>query len=152
MNLTVLKMHFKKQEPNVIWYRNFKTFDSLKFKEDLNRELSKHDMNNMDYETFQEIMLSLLDLYAPLKQKYIRANQAGFVNKELRKAIMKRTHLHHKFLKQKTKESKKVYNKQQSICVSILKKSKKSYYENLDSKSINDEKKVLEKSFSAFLK
>ena len=53
----------------------------LKFKEALNRELIKHDLNNVHYEIFHEIVLSILNAHAPLKKKHFRANHATFVTK-----------------------------------------------------------------------
>ena len=89
MNLTVLKMHFTKQKHETIFYRNYKKFDNLKFIKALNRELMKHDLNNIDYEIFHETVLSILNAYAPLKKKHHRANHATFVTKEFQKAVMK---------------------------------------------------------------
>ena len=34
----------------------------------------KHDLNNIDYENFHEIVLSILNAHAPLKKKHLRAN------------------------------------------------------------------------------
>ena len=42
----------------------------------------KHDVNNIDYEIFYEIMLSILNGHAPLKKKHLRANHVTFVTKE----------------------------------------------------------------------
>ena len=47
-----------------------------------------------------------------------------------------------KFLKKKALESRAKYNKQRNICVSLVKKAKRNYYDNLDLKDINDNKKV----------
>ena len=55
----------------------------------LNRELMKQDVNNIDYEIFHEIMVSIFNAYAPLKRKQLRANHATFVTEEFRKAVMK---------------------------------------------------------------
>ena len=60
----------------------------------------------MEYDTFQEIIVSLLNVYAPLKKKYVRANHANFVTKELRKAIMERTRFRNICLKQRTETTK----------------------------------------------
>ena len=54
----------------------------------ITRELLKYDLNSTEYDTFQEIIVSLLNVYATLKKKYLRANHASFVTKELRKAII----------------------------------------------------------------
>ena len=44
-----------------------------------------------DFDKFKFIASKLFNSYAPLKEKYIRRNQAFFMNKELREAIMTRT-------------------------------------------------------------
>ena len=54
---------------------------------ELKRELlRKNDLNNTDYDTFQEIIVSLQKLYAPVKKKYL--SKSSFVTKELLIAIM----------------------------------------------------------------
>ena len=75
-------MFFTKQKDETIFYRNYKKFDNLKFKKALNRELMKHDLNNIDYENFHEIVLSILNAHAPLKKKHLRAYHTSFVTKE----------------------------------------------------------------------
>ena len=55
--------------------------------------------------------------------------------------MMLRTKLRNKFLKQKTTETRSAYNKQRNICVSILRKAKRSYFENLDIKNLSDNRK-----------
>ena len=70
----------------------------------LNRVLLKYDLSNIEYDTFQEIIVSLLNVYAPLKKKHLRANHASFVTKELRKAIMERTKLRNIYLKRRTEQ------------------------------------------------
>ena len=99
MNITVLKMFFSKQKHETIFFRNYKKFDNAAFREALNRELLKYDLNNIEHDTFQEIIVSLPNVYAPLKKKYLRANHASFVTKKLRKAIMLRTRLRNIYLK-----------------------------------------------------
>ena len=59
----------------------------------------KHDLNNIDYEDFHEIVLSILNVHAPLKKKHLRANHASFVTREFRKAVMKRARLRKVYLK-----------------------------------------------------
>ena len=45
--------------------------------EALNRELTKHDVSNTDYEIFHETRLSIHNAHAPLKKKHLRANHAA---------------------------------------------------------------------------
>ena len=68
MNITILKMFFSSAN------RSMRPSFS---------EIIKSDLNNIEYDTFQEITVSLLNVYAPLKKKYLRANHASFVTKEL---------------------------------------------------------------------
>ena len=50
------------------------------------------------------------------------------MTKSLRKAIMLRSKFRNRFLKEKTEESKSLYNKQRNICVSLMRKTKRNYY------------------------
>ena len=63
------------------------------------------------------------------------------MTKELSKAIMLRTKLRNQFSKIRTPEAKLKYNKQRNLCVSLLRKTKRNYYENLDLNDKNDNKK-----------
>ena len=63
-----------------------------------------------------------------------------FITKDLSKAIMKRSRLRNNFLKNRTGENKTLYTKQRNYCVSLLKKSKKKYFANLNEKDIIDNK------------
>ena len=78
-------------------------------------------------------MLSIL-MHMPLKKKHVRAI------KEFQKAVMKRARLRNIYLKKRTEATKAAYNFQRNICVSLLRKSKKSYLENLDVKLVSDNK------------
>ena len=83
---------------------------------------------------------NVLNKFAPLKKKYLRAHHSRFVNKELNKAIMQRARFPNEYLKDKTRAVRITYKKQRNVCVSILLKSKKCYYENLDTKNKTDTK------------
>ena len=55
---------------------------------------------------------------------------------------MVRSKLRKKFLKSRSKSDKKhIYNKQRNKCVSLLRKTKKAYYPNLNVKDIVENKK-----------
>ena len=60
---------------------------------------------------------------------------------DLRKSVMLRPRLWNIFLKEKSVESKKAYNKQRNICISMVKKAKKVYFQNINSSGITDKKK-----------
>ena len=52
----------------------------------------------------------MLNKYALIKRKYIRANEAPFMTKELHNAIIKRSRLRNKFLKDRTENNKRTSN------------------------------------------
>ena len=67
-------------------------------------------------------------------------NNSPFTNKALSKVIMVRTKLRNTF-KNRNKKNKKSYNMQRNSCVSLLQKSKRDYYNNLNGKNICNNKK-----------
>ena len=77
---------------------------------------------------------------APLKAKYVRANNAPYMNKSLNKAIMTRCRLKNKFIKYPTHQNKETYKKHRNFCVNLLRREKKKYYANLDLNKITDNK------------
>ena len=64
-----------------------------------------------------------------------------FMNKELSKAIMDRARFRNNFLKHRTDENRKKYSKQSNYCVSLLRKTKRTYYGNLNEKEVTDNRK-----------
>ena len=84
---------------------------------------------------------NVLNRTAPLKQKHVRANNSPFINKTILKAIMKRTRLKNKFIKYRCERNKRAYNAQRNLCVSLVRKAKKEYFDNLDLRNVTDNKK-----------
>ena len=64
------------------------------------------------------------------------------MTKALRKAIMKRSELESKYLKNRTNENLKSYKKQRNFCSKLYKKERKKYYERLDLNNVTDNKKL----------
>ena len=75
-----------------------------------------------------------------MKKKFIRGNNAPFMNKSLSQAFMHRSKLKNKFNKNPTEQNKIDYNQQKNYFVSILKKEKRKYYNNIDLKIFKDNK------------
>ena len=85
----------------MVFYRKYKNFRNDLFRSELENELSNYDINNIEHDIFLGTFLKTLDKYAPMKKKYLRANHATFMTKEVRKAIMMRSKLRNKFLQDK---------------------------------------------------
>ena len=140
MTISVLKYHFRKQDPAIITYRDYKSFDKFTFHSELENKLASAFSNNTNYELFENIFMELLNKHAPMKTKYVRANNAPFMNKTLSKAIMTRSRLRNKFLKNPNVINKINYNKHRNFCVNLLRKEKKKYFDNIDVSLITDNK------------
>ena len=86
----MLKINFPRNKPLQINYRN-KHLNEYSFNEDLKLVFSNTDIQTC--KEFEETLMNLLDHHAPLKKKILRADNAPYVTKKLRKAIMKRSQL-----------------------------------------------------------
>ena len=139
MTITVLKSYFSKQDPVTINYRDYKLFNKFTFQDELLNKFGSM-FTNINYELFEHTFMDLLNKHAPMKTKYVRANNAPFMNKILSKAIMTRSRLRNKFLKNPNEINKINYSKQRNYCVNLLRKEKKKYYNNIDLKLITDNK------------
>ena len=95
----------------------------------------------MNYEVFHGIFMGILDKHAPMKKKMVRGNNAPFMTKTLSKEIMRRSKLKNNFNKNPTEENERLYKRQRNFCVNLLKKEKRNYYNNLDLKVFEDNKK-----------
>ena len=96
-----MKIFSKKQKPNIIRYRNYKNFNNELFINDVEELTSKHN-EPLKFESFKNIVDKILEKHVPMKKRFVRANQAPFVNKKISKEIMKRSRLRNKFLHSKS--------------------------------------------------
>ena len=141
LTITVLKTCFKKQPPKIISYRDYKHFSHFNFRAELEDYISGHDVLNVSNDEFVSIFMNIFDKHAPLKLKYVRANDSPFMTKDLRKAIMVRSKLKNRLNKEKSLSAKLAYKTQRNLCTSLLKKVKRDFYGKLNPSDISDNKK-----------
>ena len=60
------------------------------------------------------------------------------MDKELSQAIMKRSKLWNDYLKHRSEENRLTYKKQRNFCVTLLRKIKADYFNNLDLNLVRD--------------
>ena len=87
------------------------------------------NLNTTDLEGFMKAGFYIFNKHAPIKRKYIRANEAPFMTKDLHKAIMKRSKLRNKFLKSRNLSDRKNYASQRNLCKKLLKKYQKNLFQ-----------------------
>ena len=78
MTNTVLKKYVKKHKPVIIIYRDYKSFDSQTFRNNLILRLEQCQLLNI--QNFKSIVMEILNYYAPMKKKVVRGNNAPFMN------------------------------------------------------------------------
>ena len=61
-------MFLSKQKHETIFFQNYKKFDNSAFREVLNRKLLKYDLNDVEYDTFQDFIVSLLNITVSTKK------------------------------------------------------------------------------------
>ena len=85
---------------------------------------------NMAYDNLVETIIKVLDKYAPIKKKKLRGNNSRFMNKNLSKAIMKRSALKSKYLKNQIKSNRDNYKRQRNLCVKLKNMAIKSDFKS----------------------
>ena len=71
---TQLKIGFQKL-PKIIAHRDYKKFDNAKFRDNVN----DFAFDQFDISNLKETIFNIFDKHAPIKQKYLRANEAPFI-------------------------------------------------------------------------
>ena len=134
MIYTQLKTTFVKQPPKVLKYRDYTKFSENDFLNDVLKCLDSSQSG--DYSAFEIAIEKTLDVHAPIKSKYIRANEKPYMHKSLRKAIMMRSRLKNKANITKNVADMDKFKKQRNYCAKLSHVAKVAYYNNLDPKSI----------------
>ena len=136
MVVTVMKTTFPKAEPQILYYRDYRNFDLYKFRADLREQLNRTSEKN--YMHFEITFLKVLEQHAPMKKKVLRANNKPYMTKALRKAIMRRSTLKTKYLKNDTDENLKAFKKQKNFTNRLARKERTKYFANLDLNKYTD--------------
>ena len=145
------KLTFTVLKPRIIKYRDYKYFDNNEFRDELIRELSSNNMQSDGLARFTNISKMILEKKVPSKERYVRYNQAKFMNKNLQKAIMNRSSLLNRYREEETEATSTAYKRQRNFCVKLLRKTKKEFYNNLNVKYITENKlfwKTVKPSFT----
>ena len=131
---TILKSGSFKGTPKIKIHRSYKKFELENFNRILKDKLEK--LTNHSYAEFGKAFLKELNKHAPLK-KVLRHNNV-FMTKELREEIMLRSKLKNKFNKERNHINWCNYKRQRNHCLSILRKTKKEYFNSLNIKQVSD--------------
>ena len=118
--------------------RSYKKFKLENFNRILKDKLE--NLTNHSYAEFEKVFLKELNKHAPLKKKISRHNNIAFMTKEKRKEIMLPSKLKNKFNKERNHLNWCNYKRRRNRCLSILRKTKKGYFNSLHIKQVSDNK------------
>ena len=94
------------------------------FHRELTHIITQQNLYTISSDGFVSKSMEVLERHAPLKQKYIRADQATFMTKELQKSIMLPSKLRNRLNKLKTRASKYGIQKTTKLMCLFIKKGK----------------------------
>ena len=80
-----LKQYFPIPKPKIVLHKAYKYFRDDGFRTELDNKILTHDISNIDYHYFLSIFIDISNEHAPMKIKYLRANQGKFMKKDLHK-------------------------------------------------------------------
>ena len=142
MTLTVMKIFYKKQKPNTMTYWNYKHFSNETFMFDVKNSIIQMtpENNGLEFDGFKSAIDEAIPRHAPITKRYVRVNQAPFINKKLNKQVMKRSCLRHTFLNTKSDIGRKAYYKEHDLCASLIKSEKKNFVSIINTSDIADKK------------
>ena len=79
--VTIFRTSFEPLPLSIIKYRNYKNFDEDNFRYLFKKRLNDFNTNDITVGIFKITFLNVLNKFATLKKKYLRANHSRFVNK-----------------------------------------------------------------------
>ena len=96
------------------------------------------NLNTTDLEGFMKTEFHIFNKHAPIKRKYIRANEAPFIAKDFHKAIMKRSNQETSFWNQGIFLIESWISQRNLSKKLIIKNTKRTFFNNLDNRKVTD--------------
>ena len=94
----------------------------------------------INYQEFNKTFIEILNKHALMVEQLVRANQAPYMTKALRKAIMRRLALETRYFKLKTNDTLKAYKKTGKLLQQTIQERKEKFLENLNLSFVVDNK------------
>ena len=128
------KVETSKRNHSSIKYRSFKNFEDSKFLDQLHKKIENfkctQTYTNLNFSTWNELFLSVLDEHAPIKEKRVkRDTKPAWLNEEITIAQRKRDYYH-------KKQDWKNYKHWRNCTKNRIRNAKRNFFEN----AINENK------------
>ena len=95
------------------------------------------NFTNHYYAEFGKVFLKVLYKHSPLKNKILRHNDNALITRKLRNEIMLRSKFKRKIHKERNHINCCNHRRQRNYYLSILRKTKKEYFNSLNIKQVN---------------
>ncbi len=137
-----MKSTVPRLKPKQIKYRSYRNFVPENFLKDVKQANLVFDETdpNKSYDHLTEAFRNVVDKHAPKKTKFLRGNNAPFMNPELKKAIYTRSRFKNRLNKYPSKQNENIYKKQRNKCVALRKKAIKNFFKKVTSKGLMSNK------------
>ena len=144
---TMLKSTFYKLPPKKIIYRSYKSFDGNQFINEVASDL-QNSLVSKEFVHFNNIISTVLNKHAPLKENIIRGNDKPFITKEIRKEIWKRSHFKNKANKTGQPSDYNKFKRQRNYVTSLVRRRKKDFFNKIE---LTDDKNKFWKACKPYL-
>ena len=114
-------MGFTKSKPRIIIYRDYKKFKNYAFRS----EIKSLCLTEADLGFFIDSIFHIFNKHVHINKNCLCANEAPLMTKKLRVAIMKRSGLRNKFLREKNQANRDNYTIQRKLCKNTFAKNQK---------------------------
>ena len=140
--ISSLKSRFQRLPPKKLVYRDKKKFNEELYLRDL-KLLNFEEICSSEnaYSILSEKVGEVINKHAPLKTKFLRGNNAPFMTKQLRKAIMNRSRLTNKYNKWKSRENFLKLEESRKIVKELTFSAKKNFFKSASEDGIMTNKK-----------
>ena len=121
MIITVLKSLFIKLMAREIYYRDYQNFSTNSFREDLTLSLNSI---NKAFNSFEDTFMKTFNRRARMKKQFFRANGVPYMSR----AIMKRSELESKYLKNKSHQNMKIYESKNTVAANYRRRKENFFF------------------------
>ena len=139
---TTMKSTVPRLKPKQIKYRSYKNFVPENFLKDVKQAKFECNETNPDksYDQLTTDFRNIVDKHAPIKTKFLRGNNAPFMNRELKKAMYTRARFKTRLNKHPSRENEVAFKKQRNRCVALRKKAIKNHFKRVTSNGLMSNK------------
>ena len=131
----IRRMHCVKYKPRKITYRDYSHYHTEALKSELNKvpweNVVKIQETNIAWNLFKEYLSTIIEKFAPLKERTVRGRDCPWLNQKLKKEIRERDFLLAKCKKSGSENDWSAYRRNRNAVTKMLRSNIAKYSQNL---------------------